>query len=192
METAMLASMGMQAGGMAFSASAARDAGKQEEAGYKANAAMMREEAKAKVEAGREEATILKERARALMSAQIAKAAAGGGGVGGSTAVVIADSAYQAERDAQMTLRNADVEAVGLKNRAALMDAYGKAARKAGNIRAIGSIFEGASNILPLYISYSKMGGLGGLAGNQAAIKSYGGLSKAASSSAMNNWLSSA
>jgi len=157
LETALLVSMGASAAGTAMSAYGSYQQGKQEQEIYKANAGLYRQEAESVKEAGRDEASLIKERARELLAKQIVMAAAGGGDLAGSNLNVMADSAFQAERDAQMTLRNADVEAVGLRNRANVAEAYGKSAKKAGNIRAVTGILQGVSNILPLYQSYNAL-----------------------------------
>jgi hypothetical protein len=188
LESAMLMSMGVQAAGMGFSASAERRAGQEEQQVYEANAAVLDREAGAAIEAGREEGGLLRERARRLLASQIAAAGAGGGDLGGSTAAVIGDSAYLAERDVQTTLRNSELEAQGLRNRATIQRAYGTAAGRAGNLRAMASVFQGASNMLPLYLSYSRMTGAG-LKGNRKLIQGYGGLGRAAASPSLAKWM---
>jgi len=186
-ETALLASMGISTLGTFMSSGAERQQGQDQQAIYNANADVYRQDAAAAKEQGGEEAMLIKERARKLMGAQIAAAGAGGGDLSGSTLAVISDSAFQSERDVQMTLRNANLKALSLRNKANLHDAYGEAAKRTGNIRAATTLMQGASNILPLYASYAQMGGGGAastkLAGNQTAIKNYGGLSNVANTS---------
>lgn len=175
LETALMVSMGVNAAGSVFSAMSSRQQGRDEKAIYDANAEMLRGEAAAQVEKGRDEASLIKERARKLMASQIAAAGAGGGDLGGSTGVLITDSAFEAERDVQTTLRNANLDAQSLRNKANIQNAYGKAAKRAGNIRAITSLFQGAADMLPLYTSYSRMGGAKQLRG----VKKWGGMNTA-------------
>lgn len=173
LETTLLPVMlGLTAGGTAFSAISAREQGEAENEGYKFNAMQLIEQSKAKTEQGHEEADLIRERARELLATQIATAGAGGGGIGGSTLVVMGDSALKAEKDAQKVMYNSQVEARGLKNQALLQLSYGDAAVKAGNMRALATTIQGASNILLLYSSYGGNGtgfGKGGSPGGTGA-----------------------
>jgi len=145
--------------GSIMSADAARQQGKDAQRFHEANAKVLRSEADAQIEKGREEASIMRQKARAMLASQIAAAGAGGGDVGGSTAIIMGDGANNAERDVQMTLRNSQLDAQSLRNKANIEIAYGKSARKAGNIRAMTNLIQGGSNMLGLYASYSQMGG---------------------------------
>lgn len=174
LETALMAGMGVNAAGTVFSSLMARQEGRGEQKIYDANAAVLRQEADAALEKGNEEAVLIKERARKLLAMQIANSAAGGGDLSGSTLAVIGNSAFEAERDVQMTLRNAQLDARGLRNKATIQNAYGSAARRTGNIRAVTNLFGGISSMLPLYASYKSLGFGGGRGGNTFGMGSYG------------------
>lgn len=157
LENALLLSMGIQGAGMGFSAMSEISAGRTKQGIYGANAKVLKQEAEAEKEKGRDEASILRERANELLSSQIAKAGAGGGNLSGSNLVVMSSDAFKAEQDAQRALYNANVAARGLRNQANVQTAYGQAARRTGNIRAMTTLIQGASNMIPLYYSYGQM-----------------------------------
>lgn len=131
-----------------------KKAGEIAQAGYEANAASLRSESKAVIEAGIEEQFLARERVRRLLASQKVAIAAGGGNIGGSNLILMADTAAQAERDIKMQMRNREVEASRLLKTANIQSAYGQAAKQTANARALSNLFGGSVKLASIYYPY--------------------------------------
>ena len=137
MEALMIAGAAVQAIGAIQQGNAAKAAADYNASMLERNAEIERSQANQREEAKRREA-------RGLLGKQAAAFAQSGGGLDGSAADVMKQSATYAELDA-LTLRyEGDMRARGFENEARMERFAGKQARKAGYFKAAGSILSGA------------------------------------------------
>lgn len=136
MEALIIAGTAMQAIGAIQQGNAARGAANYNAAMLDQNAATERQQAGAREDAQRR-------RAAQVLGSQRAAFAQSGGGMGGSAADVMQQSAINAELDA-LTLRyEGDLRARGMESQAVGERFAGKQAQRQGYMQAVGSILGG-------------------------------------------------
>lgn len=147
MEALIIAGTAMQALGAIQQGNAEKAAADYNADMLRRSADIERQQAVAREEAKRRETAGILGRQRAFF-------AQSGGGMGGSAADVMQESAINAELDA-LTLRyEGDLRARGFESEAAMEKFKGKQAKRAGYMNAVGSILSGAA-------AYGKYGGGG-------------------------------
>lgn len=136
---ALVASTALAAGSAVSQANTAK-------AAAKANAKMMEIEAGAARAQGSARQEAQRRRARELLGAQRAAIGQAGIGWGGSAQDVMEQSAVNAELDTLNIGYEAELQARGLMSRASITEWEGRQAKKAGYLRAGGTILNSASN----------------------------------------------
>jgi hypothetical protein len=141
MEALLIASTAMQAIGAIQQGNAAKDAANYNAGMLDQNATVERQQAGAREDA-------LRRRSAMVLGSQRAAFGQSGGGMGGSAADVMQQSAMNAELDALTTRYEGDLRARGMQAQATGERFAGEQAQRQGYFNAVGSILGGAGNYM--------------------------------------------